>query len=438
MRMVELIQKKQAGIAHTTEELNYIVEGAKSGSIPDYQLSAWLMAVYFKGMTEEEIKELTIAMVKSGEEIDLSSIPGIKVDKHSTGGVGDTTTLILAPLVASAGVPVAKITGRGLGHTGGTLDKLASIPGMNVMLELKDFIKQIKDIGLAITGQTKDMVPADKKFYALRDVTSTIRSVPLIVSSIMSKKIAAGTNCLVLDVKVGKGAFMEKLEEARALAATMVKLGSMVKRKTTAIITDMNQPLGMAIGNALEVREAIEILQGEGGGDLLEVTLLLGAHMLLAAGKFQTVEEAREELLRLIQEGKGIEKLRELIKAQGGDERVVDNPYLLPQAKIITSISTDKEGYIAEINAKKVGEAAMILGAGREKKEDRIDPAVGIWLKRRVGDKIKPGDPLAVFYANDRERLEKARERFMEAYSYSSSPPRPMPLVYDIISGEWE
>jgi pyrimidine-nucleoside phosphorylase len=439
MRMVDLILKKRDGETLTKEEIEFIIKGATDDTIQDYQLTAWLMAVYFRGMVEDEVVNLTLSMLDSGEKIDLTSIEGVKVDKHSTGGVGDTTTLILAPLVAAAGIPVAKISGRGLSHTGGTLDKLEAIPGVTTYIEMEDFIKQVKNIGVAVAGQTANLTPADKRLYSLRDVTGTVDSIPLIVASIMSKKIASGADCLVIDVKVGSGAFMKKVEDAKILARSMVNIGTLMNRKITAILSDMDQPLGMAIGNALEVQEAFEILRGEiTGGPLKEASLILGANMLLLAGACNNIEDGKARLQELISDGSGARKMEELIEAQKGNPKVVEDPYLLPQAKYVSSVLSPACGYLQSVNAEEVGRSAMILGAGREKKFDRIDPAVGLWLKKRIGDKLEKGDPIAVIYSNDKEKTEEAKKCLLEAYKIGEEQPEEKPLIIDIITGQSE
>ena len=403
MRMVDLIHKKQLGTSLTTQEINFIVEGYTKEEIPDYQMAAWAMAIYFKGMTQEEAAALTMAMANSGELVDLSAIHGIKVDKHSTGGVGDTTTLILAPLVASCGVRVAKMSGRGLGHTGGTLDKLEAIPGFQVEKTPQEFIDEVNKDGLAVMGQSGNITPADKKIYALRDVTSTVESIPLIASSIMSKKIAAGADAIVLDVKTGSGAFMKDVDSARQLAQTMVDIGKEVGRTTLAVISDMNQPLGCAVGNALEVKEAIETLQGKGPEDLTELCLVLGAQMLLASELTDTLDEGKALLKEKINNGEALEKFRQLIQNHGGDPRVVDNVNLLPQAKYIIDVPAPKTGVVSSWAADQVGEAAMLLGAGRATKEAKIDLAVGVVLHKKIGDAVEADEPLATLYTNQKE-----------------------------------
>lgn len=420
MRVVDLIEKKQAGLALSQEEINFLIAGYTDGTIPDYQMSALAMAIYFQGMTEEEASYLTMAMVKSGDEIDLSAIHGVKVDKHSTGGVGDTTTLVLAPLVAACGVPVAKMSGRGLGHTGGTTDKLEAIPGFSVTLSPQDFIDHVNRYKIAVVGQSGNLTPADKKLYALRDVTGTVQSIPLIASSIMSKKIAAGADAIVLDVKTGEGAFMKTLADAEALAHTMVKIGHQVGRKTLAVISDMSQPLGYMIGNALEVKEAIKTLQGQGPEDLTELCLVLGGQMLLAANRVTSLEEGKALLQEQIDSGRALEVFKTFLANQGGDTRIVDNPDLLPQACYQIPLLAQSSGVVSQWVADEVGVAAMMLGAGRETKEDIIDPAVGIELCAKVGDPIQEGQPLAILHSN-REDVSEVLARLSAAVSIADS-----------------
>ena len=420
MRVVDLIEKKQAGLALSQEEINFLIAGYTDGTMPDYQMSALAMAIYFQGMTEEEASYLTMAMVKSGDEIDLSAIHGVKVDKHSTGGVGDTTTLVLAPLVAACGVPVAKMSGRGLGHTGGTTDKLEAIPGFSVTLLPQDFIDHVNRYKIAVVGQSGNLTPADKKLYALRDVTGTVQSIPLIASSIMSKKIAAGADAIVLDVKTGEGAFMKTLADAEALAHTMVKIGHQVGRKTLAVISDMSQPLGYMIGNALEVKEAIQTLQGQGPEDLTELCLVLGGQMLLAANRVASLEEGKALLQEQIDSGRALEVFKTFLANQGGDTRIVDNPDLLPQARYQIPLLAQSSGVVSQWVADEVGVAAMMLGAGRETKEDIIDPAVGIELCAKVGDPIQEGQPLAILHSN-REDVSEVLARLSAAISIADS-----------------
>lgn len=433
MRMYDLIKKKRDGQSLTKSEIDYIVEGFTSGEIPDYQMAALAMAIYFRGMNLEETVNLTLAMVHSGERLDLSSIPGVKVDKHSTGGVADTTTLVLAPLVAACGVPVAKLAGRGLGHTGGTIDKLESIPGLKVELSAEEFIGNVKKHGIAIAAQSAELTPADKKLYALRDVTATVDSIPLIASSIMSKKIAAGAEAIVLDVKVGRGAFMKDLASARELARIMVNIGKSVGRETVAYITNMDQPLGLAIGNGLEVAEAIRVLRGEGSRDLVTLCLELGSTMLVLGRKAKDKEEAQEKLQAALTSGAALEKFREFIVAQGGEGRVVEDLSLLPQAKFKASWTAEEDVYLADLPAERLGQLAMELGAGRQKKDDRIDLAVGIVLGGKIGDRIGKGRPIATIYANEEAKLEGALAELKRVIKLSATPVSPPPLILEEI-----
>ena len=407
--MVDLIEKKRDGGTLSTQEINYLIKGYTQGEIPDYQMSAFAMAVFFKDMTDEEITALTLAMVHSGDVIDLSAIDGIKVDKHSTGGVGDTTTLVLAPLVAALGVPVAKMSGRGLGHTGGTLDKYEAIPGLSVEMSESRFIDSVNKFKVAVIGQTGELAPADKMLYALRDVTATVNSIPLIASSIMSKKIAAGADAIVLDVTVGEGAFMKTPEEAKRLAQTMVNIGNLAGRKTMAVISDMSEPLGFAIGNSLEIVEAIDALHGNGPQDLMELVYTLGGQMLLLAKRASTMEEAKGLMEEKIQDGSAFEKFKEMVANQGGDVSYIEQPEKLLSARYKTQVLAKESGYVSRIVADKIGTAAMLLGAGRATKEDTIDPAVGIILRKKVGDKVKAGQPLAEIHANSQEISETIR-----------------------------
>ncbi|WP_028545094.1 pyrimidine-nucleoside phosphorylase [Paenibacillus taiwanensis] len=420
MRMVDLITKKRDGGQLTKQEIDFIIEGYTKGTIPDYQMSSFLMSVFFKGMTPQETADMTMAMVDSGDTIDLSAIKGIKVDKHSTGGVGDTTTIVLAPLVAAVGVPVAKLSGRGLGHTGGTVDKFEAIPGFHAEIDNEQFIKQVNEVKVAVTGPTGNLTPADKKIYGLRDVTGTVNSIPLMASSIMSKKIASGSDAIVLDVKVGAGAFMKDLEGAKALAEAMVEIGSNVGRNTMAVISDMNQPLGYAIGNALEVKEAIDTLRGEGPDDLHELCLTLGSHMVYLAEHANSVEEARRQLEEAIQSGKALETFKAFIEAQGGDASIVDEPAKLPAASYQIAVKAKQDGYVSAIVADSIGTAAMILGAGRATKESEIDLAVGLMLEKKIGDEVKQGDTIVTIHSN-REAVEDVIERIYEAYTITGS-----------------
>lgn len=428
MRTVDLITKKRDGGELTENEINSLINGYTDGSIPDYQMSAMAMAIFFRGMTSAERADLTMAMVHSGEMIDLSEISGIKVDKHSTGGVGDTTTLVLAPLVASIGVPVAKMSGRGLGHTGGTIDKLESIPGFHVEMDNSTFMELVNRNGLAVIGQSDNLTPADKKLYGLRDVTGTVNSIPLIASSIMSKKIASGADAIVLDVKTGDGAFMKEMAEAEELAACMVDIGNRVGRRTIAVLSDMSQPLGNAIGNALEVKEAIDTLRGVGPQDLTELCLTLGSHMAVLAGVASSQEEARVLLEQSISSGRALEKFKTFLAAQGGDASVVDEPERLPAAKYLFEVPAKEAGYVSTIAAEKMGLAAMLLGAGRATKDSIIDLAVGIVLHKKVGDSVQLGESLATIHANS-EAVEGVLVKIYESIEIVGMPVTPPPLV---------
>ncbi len=431
--MVDLIEKKRDGHELTTEEINFIIKGYTEGSIPDYQVSALTMAIIFRGMSEQERADLTMAMVESGDQIDLSQINGIKVDKHSTGGVGDTTTLVLGPLVASVGVPVAKMSGRGLGHTGGTIDKLESVKGFHVELDNNKFIELVNKNKLAVIGQSGNLTPADKKLYALRDVTGTVESIPLIASSIMSKKIAAGADAIVLDVKTGAGAFMKTLEDSRELAKAMVRIGRNVGRKTMAVISDMSQPLGYAIGNALEVKEAIDTLKGEGPEDLTELCLTLGSYMVLLAEKATTLKEARVLLENAIKDGSALEKLKVFLSSQGGDASVVEDPSKLPQAQYTFELEAKQDGYVSEITANEVGTAAMLLGAGRATKDSVIDLAVGLVLRKKIGDQVKQGESLVTIYSNF-EDVSEVRKKLYEHIKISASKVEQPILIHEAIT----
>ncbi|WFA05174.1 pyrimidine-nucleoside phosphorylase [Bacillus sp. HSf4] len=432
MRMVDIITKKQNGKELTTEEIQFFVKGYTDGSIPDYQASALAMAIYFQDMTDRERADLTMAMVNSGETIDLSAIEGIKVDKHSTGGVGDTTTLVLAPLVAALGVPVAKMSGRGLGHTGGTIDKLEAVEGFHVELSKDEFIDLVNRDKVAVIGQSGNLTPADKKLYALRDVTGTVNSIPLIASSIMSKKIAAGADAIVLDVKTGAGAFMKTDEDAVNLAKAMVRIGNNVGRQTMAVISDMSQPLGFAIGNALEVKEAIDTLKGEGPDDLTELVLTLGSQMVVLAKKAETLDEAREQLLEVMKNGKALQKFKGFLQNQGGDSSVADDPAKLPQAAYKIDVPAKEAGVVSEIVADQIGVAAMLLGAGRATKEDQIDLAVGIMLRKKVGDTVEKGEPLVTLYAN-RENVDDVIAKVYENINIAAKAEAPK-LVHTVIT----
>ncbi|RUS48111.1 pyrimidine-nucleoside phosphorylase [Cohnella sp. AR92] len=437
MRMVDIIRKKRAGEEMTAEEIRFVIEGVVSGAIPDYQTAAWAMAVCFNGMTDSETADLTLAMAHSGDVVDLSAIRGVKVDKHSTGGVGDKTTLILAPMVAACGVPVAKMSGRGLGHTGGTIDKLESIPGFRTELAREEFFSQVNEIGASVIGQSGNIAPADKKLYALRDVTGTVESIPLIASSVMSKKIAAGADAILLDVKFGSGAFMKTAEDAIILAKAMVAIGTEVGRTTVAAITDMDQPLGRLIGNALEVREAIEILRGEGPADLRELCLKLGSHMLVLGGRAANEEEARGKLEAAIASGAALDKLAQMIASQGGDPAIARQPELLPQADERIPVLSASDGFVHGIDAEEIGLAAMRIGAGRAAKEDRIDYAVGVELVAKRGDRVRKGDTLAILHARrDDEAARSSAEQIVAAYELGGEAPAANPLIYAIVSKE--
>ncbi|EGG37837.1 pyrimidine-nucleoside phosphorylase [Paenibacillus sp. HGF5] len=432
MRMVDLIAKKRDGKELTTEEINFFIDGYTKGDIPDYQVSAMNMAIYFQDMSDRERADLTMAMVNSGETIDLSAIEGIKVDKHSTGGVGDTTTLVLAPLVAALDIPVAKMSGRGLGHTGGTIDKLESIEGFHVEISKDEFVNLVNQHKIAVIGQTGNLTPADKKLYALRDVTATVNSIPLIASSIMSKKIAAGSDAIVLDVKTGAGAFMKTVEDAKELAHAMVSIGNNVGRKTMAVISDMSQPLGAAIGNSLEVQEAIDALRGEGPKDLEELCLALGRQMVYLARKADSLEDAEEKLKEVIRNGKALEKFKEFIQNQGGDPSVVDHPDRLPKAQYLIELPAQQDGVVAELVADEIGTAAMLLGAGRATKESEIDLAVGLMLNKKVGDTVKKGDSLVTIHAN-RENVDDVKQKLYESIRIADHADAPV-LIYDIVT----
>ncbi|KUO50517.1 MAG: thymidine phosphorylase [Desulfitibacter sp. BRH_c19] len=434
MRAYEVILKKRNGLELTKDEINFLIDGFVKESIPDYQIAAWSMAVYFHGLSEEETINLTKAMINSGDTIDLSFLPGCKVDKHSTGGVADTTTLILVPLVAATGVPVVKMSGRGLGHTGGTIDKLESIPGFNVELDSKSVFQMVHKSGAVIAGQTGNLVPADKKLYALRDVTATVDIIPLIASSVMSKKIASGADKILLDVKVGKGAFMKNLEDALKLAKTMVKIGTGMNRETVALITNMDQPLGSSIGNSLEVKEAILTLRGELKGDLYRLSIELASEMLLMANAVEDKKQAINLLRGLIESGRAIEKLSEIIENQGGNANVVSDLSLLPQASTITPVHADKKGCIWELNAEKIGKAAMVLGAGREYKGQEIYLEVGVTLNKRIGDMVNPGEIIANIHSRNKHNLDLAIDILMDAIIIKDARLEDQPLIFDRIS----
>lgn len=437
MRMVDLILKKRAGGVHNAEELLYIITEYVKGNVPDYQMSAWMMAVCFKGMTDEETAALTGIMANSGDTVDLSDLPGVKVDKHSTGGVGDTTTLVIAPLVAACGGTVAKMSGRGLGHTGGTLDKLESVPGVCIEQPVQAFKNIVRKTGVCVIGQSGNLVPADKKMYALRDVTGTVESLPLIASSIMSKKIAAGADAIVLDVKYGSGAFMPTAQDAKHLAEVMVRIGRQMNRNVIAVITDMNQPLGMSVGNGLEVREAIDVLSGRvpENDPLFEVCMILGGGMLQLAGIAKDDAEAKAMLKKALYEGEGLRKLESMLTELGAyDARsVIEDPLQLCKVKRLIPVSLEKAGYIGDMRANQIGNAAQMLGAGRATKEDRIDPAVGIVLRKRRGEYIEAGEAFADFYVNNEANLESAIETIRNAVDVVPEKPEHTPIVYDIV-----
>lgn len=435
MHYTELIEKKRDGFTHTKEEIEFIIRGVTDGSMPDYQLTAWMMAVCFRGMTDEETAYLTDAMMHSGDVVVLSDLEGIKVDKHSTGGVGDTTTLIVAPLVAACGGTVAKVSGRGLAHSGGTLDKLESVPGVSVEKSLDEFKRIVRKTGLCVIGQSGNLDPADKRMYALRDVSGTVPSIPLIASSIMSKKLASGAEAIVLDVKTGGGAFMRTVDEARKLASLMVKIGRHLGRNTVAVITDMDRPLGMAVGNGLEMREAIEGLTGKipYNDPLMQVSFVLAGRLLMLSNIASTQGEAEIMLKKAVEDGSGFTRLRSMLEEMGGDVRYVDDPNLLVRTKRIVPIYKDCTGYIKKLDAKSIGLAALLLGAGREKAGDTVDPAVGILMKKRCGDRIEKDEPIAYMYVNDETNLDEAVSKLVNAVCVADEKPEDEALVYDII-----
>lgn len=433
MRMYDIIEKKRDGHALTKEEIQFFITGYTNGEIPDYQVSALLMAIYLQDMSDEERALLTIAMVESGDQIDLSEISGVKVDKHSTGGVGDTTTLILAPLVASVGVPVAKMSGRGLGHTGGTLDKLEAIKGFHIEIDNNEFVKLVNENKVAVIGQSGNLTPADKKIYGLRDVTGTVSSIPLIASSIMSKKIASGADAIVLDVKTGAGAFMKDLTDAENLAHAMVAIGNRVGRKTMAVISDMSQPLGNAIGNALEVDEAIKTLQGQGPEDLTELCLTLGSQMVVLGNKAKSLDEAKEMLRANLSNGKALEHFKLMLSAQGGDSGVIDQPDLLPQAEFKIELPAKEDGHIAKIIADDVGLAASMLGAGRTTKDSVIDLAVGLVLHKKVGDNVKAGESLLTIYSNKQD-VKEVEAKLYESIQINRDTVVKPTLIYNTVT----
>ncbi|MDF2524173.1 MAG: pyrimidine-nucleoside phosphorylase [Clostridiales bacterium] len=432
MRMVDLINKKKHGDILTSEEINFIVDGFTKGKIPDYQMSALLMAIYFKGMNKKEISDLTMAFVNSGSIVDLSSVAGIKVDKHSSGGVGDKLSLVIIPLCASVGIPVAKMSGRGLGHTGGTIDKLESIEGFRTDLSSEEFISNVNKYKMAIVGQSPNLTPADKKVYALRDVTATVDSIPLIASSIMSKKIASGADCIVLDVKVGSGAFMKSVEEAKVLAKTMVDIGKSLGRKTVALVTDMNQPLGHEVGNANEVREVIDILKGNGSEDETTIALTIAAYMCVLGGVFSDFETAYINLKNKINSGEALDKFKEFVKVQGGNPDVIEYPEKLPQAKYHIEIKSSQNGYVKALDAESIGISAMLLGAGRRTKEDKIDYSAGVAMVKKIGDKVMAGDTLCILHTNLEQNTE-AISAALKAFTFSELIPQPIKYIHEVI-----
>jgi pyrimidine-nucleoside phosphorylase len=433
MRTVDLIQRKRDGKELTPEEIEFLVEGYTSGAIPDYQMSSFLMAVFFSGMSDREVSRLTECMLRSGDTVDLSAIPGVKVDKHSTGGVGDKTSFIVAPLAAAAGVVVPMMSGRALGHTGGTLDKLESIPGFRTNLTAEEFQKQLAELGLCFIGQTDELAPADRKLYALRDVTATVESIPLISSSIMSKKLAEGVDALVLDVKVGSGAFMKKQVDARHLAAMMVGIGRRMDKKVVALITDMNQPLGYAIGNALEIMEASQTLQNAGPADLTKLSLELAARMIHLGKKAATLEEARRIAEQHLVDGSAYRKLKQVVAAQGGNPQALDKFELLPNATGMREIASPRSGYVSSIDAQDIGLASNLIGAGRDKKEDAIDPAVGIILEVKTGEKVDAGSVLCRIYYTKEDRVDEAAEMVEDAFRISAQKPDDRELILEVV-----
>jgi len=434
MNMINILAKKRDGRSLSPQEIEYMIDGYVSGEIPDYQISAFLMAAYIRGMDAGETYSLTKAMAQSGEMLDLSGIDGVKVDKHSTGGVGDKVTLILAPMMAAVGAKVAKMSGRGLGHTGGTIDKLESIPGFTTDLDKERFIRQVKDVGIALMSQTEEVCLADKKIYALRDATATVTSIPLIASSIMSKKIAGGADAIVLDVKVGSGAFMKTLDEAKELAAELVSIGKRFEKKIVAVISNMDQPLGITIGNSLEVEEAVDVMRGFGPADLSELCFTLGSQLMVKAGLASSIEEAMDAITGALESGGVLEKFRQFVEAQGGDGGVVDNPRaVLPHARFVEEISLAEGGYVRSINAEELGVAARILGGGRKTKDEPIDHTAGIIITRKVGDYIKTGDTIAQMHSNDAHAIAAVSSLVYDAFQLSARPHDIPPLIYDII-----
>lgn len=436
MRAYDIILKKREGMVLTGTEIEFLVKGFSQGSLPDSQMAAWLMAVFLRGMTETETADLTMSIANSGRTLDLSSIPGIKVDKHSTGGVGDKTTLVLIPLLAAAGLPVVKLSGRCLGHTGGTIDKLEAIPGFSTALSSDEMLQQVRRIGVAISEQTGELAPADKKIYALRDITATVDSVPLIAASIMSKKIAAGADAIILDVKAGSGAFMRTPDEAETLARVMVEIGTQVGRRTAAAVTDMDQPLGRAVGNAIEVREAIETLDGRGPDDLVALCEVLGGMALVLSGKISSQEGGQALIRNLIANGRGKAKFAELIEAQGGDPRVVEEVELLPTAPVVSTVKSPAEGYVSALDARAVAQAATLLGAGRGEAGAEPDLSVGVRLIRKPGDAVSTGEPLAEIHARDEESAGMASGVALGAFGFEADPPAPRALIHRIVKAD--
>lgn len=431
MRATDIIIKKRDKAELSKEEIEFFIKGFTSGDIPDYQVSAWAMAVLLNGMTNREVTDLTLAMAQSGDTLDMGKLVKISVDKHSTGGVGDKTSLVVLPVVAACGLPVGKMSGRGLGFSGGTLDKMESIPGYRTNLSPEEFEHQLLEIGLVLTGQSRTLAPADGKLYALRDVTGTVPAIALIASSIMSKKIAAGSHAIVLDVKTGLGAFMQPVEEARALAKMMVSIGELAGRKVVALLSDMNQPLGNAVGNSLEVCEAIDALHGGGPADFREHCLVLSAHMLLLGGIASDLEAAREFAEKAIQTGTAFEKFRNLVEAQGGDVSFVDDPAKFPRARFIEKVETLKKGYVSQVHARLIGEASVLLGAGRKKKDDSIDHSVGIVVHRKVGDFVEKGDAIYTLYASSQEQVKEVKQYLLDAFIIQNENIPPLPLFYE-------
>ncbi|GEK57952.1 pyrimidine-nucleoside phosphorylase [Marinococcus halophilus] len=432
MRMVDIIAKKRDGKELSEEEIRWFVESYSSGEVPDYQASAFAMAIYFQDMTQKESAALTYAMAESGDQLDLSAIEGIKVDKHSTGGVGDKTTLIIGPIVAACGVPVAKMSGRGLGHTGGTIDKLESFRGFETEIPKEEFVNLVNEHKIAVAGQSGNLTPADKKLYALRDVTATVNSIPMIASSVMSKKIAAGADAIVLDVKAGSGAFMKEVEDAKRLAEAMVEIGQSLDRKTMAVISNMDQPLGRTVGNALEVKEAIETLQGDGPEDLHELSVKLSSYMLVAGGKADSLEQAEKMVLQVIKNGEALEKMKAFVENQHGDAAAVDNPDSLAAAEHRVEVKAKASGYVHGIEAEEIGVSAMLLGAGRATKDDVLDYSVGIELTKKIGDIVQKGDTIAIMHVNDQDSTESA-EKISQAFTISEAAVEKPVLIYETV-----